>query len=482
MLNNFFATIGLEIHAVLSTKSKMFSNSKSCHNDKPNTNISYMDLALPGILPTVNKAAVEKGIALAHALNMNIDKHLFFDRKNYYYHDLPKGFQITQQFHPIGTNGKITLDNGNVIGIERIHLEEDTAKETTNNGKIYLDYNRSGMPLIEIVTKPDIHSSLDAVEFLTKLKRNLIFLDISNAKMEDGSLRVDVNISIAPVGSKQLGQRVEIKNINSFANVIKAINYEIKRQTELILKNEKILFATMRWNEQTNKTEFMRMKDSENQYNFIPEKNIGNIYLTDEFVNSTIAKINKTPDVIKQELKQLNIKDELIEQLLNDFDLYKVFTTVNTKINDPGLTISWVIIELVSYLKNKNKQITDLTNRQIELITKLLTLLKSEEINGKQAKIIFPEMLDDNKGPDIIMKEKNFIQIKDEKVLEELLNKIIDKNPNMLEQYDNRKERVLKYYLGILMAETKGQANPKTSNEVLIKIITNKLKNNGTRR
>lgn len=246
MLNNFFATIGLEIHAVLSTKSKMFSNSKSCHNDKPNTNISYMDLALPGILPTVNKAAVEKGIALAHALNMNIDKHLFFDRKNYYYHDLPKGFQITQQFHPIGTNGKITLDNGNVIGIERIHLEEDTAKETTNNGKIYLDYNRSGMPLIEIVTKPDIHSSLDAVEFLTKLKRNLIFLDISNAKMEDGSLRVDVNISIAPVGSKQLGQRVEIKNINSFANVIKAINYEIKRQTELILKNEKILFATMR--------------------------------------------------------------------------------------------------------------------------------------------------------------------------------------------------------------------------------------------
>lgn len=476
MLNNFFATIGLEIHAVLSTKSKMFSNSKSCHNDKPNTNISYMDLALPGILPTVNKAAVEKGIALAHALNMNIDKHLFFDRKNYYYHDLPKGFQITQQFHPIGTNGKITLDNGNVIGIERIHLEEDTAKETTNNGKIYLDYNRSGMPLIEIVTKPDIHSSLDAVEFLTKLKRNLIFLDISNAKMEDGSLRVDVNISIAPVGSKQLGQRVEIKNINSFANVIKAINYEIKRQTELILKNEKILFATMRWNEQTNKTEFMRMKDSENQYNFIPEKNIGNIYLTDEFVNSTIAKINKTPDVIKQELKQLNIKDELIEQLLNDFDLYKVFTTVNTKINDPGLTISWVIIELVSYLKNKNKQITDLTNRQIELITKLLTLLKSEEINGKQAKIIFPEMLDDNKGPDIIMKEKNFIQIKDEKVLEELLNKIIDKNPNMLEQYDNRKERVLKYYLGILMAETKGQANPKTSNEVLIKIITNKLK------
>lgn len=475
MLNNFIATIGLEIHAVLNTESKMFSDSKSSHNDKPNTNISYMDLALPGILPTVNKTAVQKGIALAHALDMKIDKCLFFDRKNYFYQDLPKGFQITQQFHPIGTNGKITLDSGNVINIERIHLEEDTAKEINNNGKIYLDYNRAGMPLIEIVTKPDIHSSLEAVEFLTKLKRDLVFLDISNAKMEDGSLRVDVNISITPIGSKKMGQRVEIKNINSFANVTKAINYEMKRQIELILKNEKILFATMRWDEQTNKTIFMRMKDSENQYNFIPEKNIGNIYLTDEFINETISKINKTPDLIKQELKELKIKDELIEQLLNDFDLYKVFTSVNTKINDPGLTISWVIIELVSYLKNKNKQINDLTNQQIALIAKLLALLKSEEINGKQAKIIFPEMLNDNKDPTFIMKQKNFIQIKDKKVLEELLSKIIDKNPNMLDQYDNRKERVLKYYLGMLMAETKGQANPKVSNEVLIKIITNRL-------
>ena len=475
MLNNFIPTIGLEIHCVLNTKSKMFSNSKSAHNEAPNLNISYMDLALPGIMPTVNKAAVEKGIALANVLGMKIDKQLFFDRKNYFYHDLPKGFQITQLFHPIGYNGQIKLDSGNVIEIERIHLEEDTAKEFSKNGKIYLDYNRAGMPLIEIVTKPDIHSTKDAIEFLTKLKRNLTFMDISNAKMEDGSLRVDVNISISPIGSKKLGQRVEIKNINSFANVAKAIDYEINRQTELILKNQEILFCTMRWDEQTNKTIFMRMKDTEAQYNFIPEKNISDIYLTDEFINEVISKLNKTPDAIKNELIKLKIKNELIEQLLNDFDLYKVFNNVNSIIKDPTLSISWVMVELVGYLKNKNKQICDLSSQQIELIIKLLILLKSEEINGKQAKIIFPEMLDNLKDPSIIMKEKKIIQIKDVKILEELLNKIIDKNSQMLEQYENRAERVLKYYLGILMAETKGQANPKMSNDILLKIIKNRL-------
>lgn len=476
MLNNFLATIGLEIHCVVNTKSKMFSNSRSEHNNKPNENICFTDLALPGTLPIVNKNAVEKGIALATVLNMQIDKNLFFDRKNYFYHDLPKGFQITQQFHPIGCNGHIKLDSGNIIRIERIHLEEDTAKEFTNNDKIHLDYNRAGMPLIEIVTKPDIHTAKEAIEFLTKLKRNLTFLDISNAKMEDGSLRVDVNISIAPVGLNKLGQRVEIKNLNSFANVAKAIDYEINRQTELILKNQEILSCTMRWDEQNNKTTFMRMKTTESQYSFIRETNIGDIYLSDEFINNVRRKLNKSPDKIKEELKQLKIKEELIEQLLNNFDLYKIFELVNSAIDDIALTISWVMVELISYLKSKNKQISDLLPNQIQLIIKLLKLLKSEEINGKQAKTIFPDMLDNLKEPSAIMKDKNLLQIKDEKVIEELLNKIIDKNLKMLDQYETREERVLKFYLGMLMAETKGQANPKISNNILIKIIKSRLK------
>ena len=476
MINNFIPTIGLEIHCSLNTKSKMFSDSKSCHNDKPNTNISFLDLALPGVLPTVNKEAVKKGIILANTLGMKIDKTLIFDRKNYFYQDLPKGFQITQQYHPIGRNGSIKLDDGTIINIERIHLEEDTAKEQTINGKTYLDYNRAGMPLIEIVCRPDIHSAQQAVEFLTKLKRNLVFMNISNGKMEDGSLRVDVNISVAPMGSKKLGERVEIKNINSFANVAKAINYEINRQIGLILKNQEIENCTRRWDETKNQTIFMRRKDTQIEYNYFSEPNICPIPLEDEFINNVLQHLNKTPDEIAKELKSKNLKSELIDQLLNDFELYKVFNTIESKINDINLAVSWIMVELVGYLKNNNLQITCINENHINLIVKLLDLLKSGEINGKQAKVIFPEMLKDQKDPTIIMEEKNIVQIKDEKVLEEILDKIINQNVKMLDQFANREERVLKYFLGMLMKETKGQANPNIANEILNKIIKNRLK------
>lgn len=476
MINNFIPTIGLEIHCSLNTKSKMFSDSKSCHNDKPNTNISFLDLALPGVLPTVNKEAVKKGIILANTLGMEIDKTLIFDRKNYFYQDLPKGFQITQQYHPIGRNGSIKLDDGTIINIERIHLEEDTAKEQTINGKTYLDYNRAGMPLIEIVCRPDIHSAEQAVEFLTKLKRNLVFMNISNGKMEDGSLRVDVNISVAPIGSKKLGERVEIKNINSFANVAKAINYEINRQIGLILKNQEIENCTRRWDETKNQTIFMRRKDTQIEYNYFSEPNICPIPLEDEFINNVLQYLNKTPDEIAKELKSKNLKSELIDQLLNDFELYKVFNTIESKINDINLVVSWIMVELVGYLKNNNLQIASINENHINLIVKLLNLLKSGEINGKQAKVIFPEMLKDQKDPTIIMEEKNIVQIKDEKVLEEILDKIIDQNVKMLDQFANREERVLKYFLGMLMKETKGQANPNIANEILNKIIKNRLK------
>lgn len=476
MINNFIPTIGLEIHCSLNTKSKMFSDSKSCHNDKPNTNISFLDLALPGVLPTVNKEAVKKGIILANTLGMEIDKTLIFDRKNYFYQDLPKGFQITQQYHPIGRNGSIKLDDGIIINIERIHLEEDTAKEQTINGKTYLDYNRAGMPLIEIVCRPDIHSAQQAVEFLTKLKRNLVFMNISNGKMEDGSLRVDVNISVAPIGSKKLGERVEIKNINSFANVAKAINYEINRQIGLILKNQEIENCTRRWDETKNQTIFMRRKDTQIEYNYFSEPNICPIPLEDEFINNVLQHLNKTPDEIAKELKSKNLKSELIDQLLNDFELYKVFNTIESKINDINLVVSWIMVELVGYLKNNNLQIASINENHINLIVKLLDLLKSGEINGKQAKVIFPEMLKDQKDPTIIMEEKNIVQIKDEKVLEEILDKIIDQNVKMLDQFANREERVLKYFLGMLMKETNGQANPNIANEILNKIIKNRLK------
>lgn len=222
----------------------MFSDAKNSHNDKPNTNISFFDLALPGVLPSINENAVKKALVLAKALNMQIDTLLRFDRKNYYYQDLPKGYQITQQYFPIGKNGYIEIADNKKIDIERIHMEEDTAKEQTINGHILLDYNRAGVPLIEIVSRPVIHSANEAVMYLTKLKQILVFMDISDGKMEDGSLRVDLNVSIAPHGLNQLGTKVEVKNLNSFANVAKAINYEIQRQSELLLKDLPVMQET----------------------------------------------------------------------------------------------------------------------------------------------------------------------------------------------------------------------------------------------
>lgn len=244
-MNNFLPTIGIEVHIALNTKSKMFSPSKNNHNDQINTNINEIDLALPGVMPSVNENAVVKAIRLATALNMKIDQNVRFDRKNYFYQDLPKGYQITQQFYPIGQNGKIDISNKS-IGVERIHIEEDTAKQIMLGDKLCLDYNRAGVPLIEVVSRPDIHSAVEAYEYLNNLRRIVSFLDISDAKMEDGSMRADINISIAPRGFDKLGTKVEIKNINSFNNIMKAIDYEIDRQSELLLTGNKIEQETRR--------------------------------------------------------------------------------------------------------------------------------------------------------------------------------------------------------------------------------------------
>jgi aspartyl-tRNA(Asn)/glutamyl-tRNA(Gln) amidotransferase subunit B len=240
-VNNFITTIGIEVHTELNTKTKMFSSSYVNSYDEVNTNINEIDLGLPGSMPTPNKEAVVKAIKLAKALNMKVDSLLRFDRKNYFYQDLPKGYQLTQQYFPIGKDGKI-LD----VNIERIHLEEDTAKQQIVDNKLCLDYNRCGVPLIEIVSKPDIHSSQQALRYLNELKRILIFLNISDGKMEDGSFRADINISVAPIGAKTLGTRAEIKNLNSFLAIEKAIDYEFNRQVRCLLKGEVLQQETRR--------------------------------------------------------------------------------------------------------------------------------------------------------------------------------------------------------------------------------------------
>ncbi|MCF0227210.1 MAG: Asp-tRNA(Asn)/Glu-tRNA(Gln) amidotransferase subunit GatB [Malacoplasma sp.] len=476
MKSNFTPVIGIEVHTALNTKSKMFTAAKNTHNARPNTNICPLDLGMPGLLPTVNEEAVKKGIILAYALDMDIDLNLRFDRKNYYYQDLPKGYQITQQFHPIGKNGEIKLDNGKTIGIERIHLEEDTAKEIIINDHILLDYNRSGVPLIEIVSRPDIANGQEAVEYLTKLKRILVFMGISDGKMEDGSLRADVNISVMPTGSSKFGTKVEIKNLNSFAAVAKAIDYEIDRQCKELLAGKNVVQETRKWDDAANKTAFMRSKTDTFQYYYFREPNINPIQLSEEFKSQTLANTPALPEAIAIDLRELNVNEKIINQLLDDYHLYKVFAAVYEATKNVELTITWVVVELLSYLKANNLSIENVTDQQIKLIGEMIKLLIAQDLNGKQAKIVFPIMLKESIDPEVVMEEQHLVQIKDPNVLRKYLIKIVDDNIKMLEQYETRGERVLKFYLGMLMKETHGQANPNVANEVLLEIIKEKLK------
>ena len=339
MKNLFELTIGIEVHVVLNSKTKMFSSSLSSHEGEVNNNINPIDLGHPGIMPSPNKKCIEKAIVLANALNMEIANKITFDRKNYFYQDLPKGFQITQQFNPIGKKGTIKLENGHIIEITRIHLEEDTAKQTKENGEILLDYNRSGMPLIEIVTEPCIKSSEDAALFLKELRRILIFNNISDAKMEEGSLRADINVSVKPIGSKMFGTRVEIKNINSINNVEKAIKYEFEQQVKQTLKNEEILMCTKKYNDKSEETEFMRLKTTNVDYHYMVESNIFYRTITNEYINKTIADNFVDINKIKENLINSKVANEYINLLLDNIFLYKKYEKINNNVNDPNESI-----------------------------------------------------------------------------------------------------------------------------------------------
>lgn len=470
-MNNFKTTVGIEVHTVVNSKSKMFSAVASKHNDETNTNINEIDIGLPGTMPSVNEFVVQKAICLANALHMKISKELTFDRKNYFYRDLPKGFQITQQFNPIGLNGyvEITLPSGSKkkIRVERIHMEEDTAKQIIQNDKVLLDYNRAGMPLIEIVSHPDIDSSEEAMAYLTELKRILNFAEISDAKMEDGSLRADVNISVAPYGSKTYGTRVEIKNINSISGVGKAIEYEQERQAGQYLLGKNVLQETRKYDDVKEQTLFMREKTVGVDYHFIPEPNILCLELDDSFIEDAKKQVKYSVDEIKQKLFDLKLDSKLVYQLLDDYPLYKTFNKVLEATNDANAAITWILVELVGLLKKDNKTIESISSKKIDYIIDMIKILKQGSINAKQSKSIIAEIYKSDLSPKEIIEKFGFKQITDEKEIAIILNSIIEKNKDMILKNKDRLERVEKMIIGQLMKETKGQANPIISNKVL---------------
>ncbi len=472
---NFLPTIGIEVHAALNTKTKMFSPAINKHMAAPNTFVNVIDLGLPGIMPTVNKGAVIKAMHLADALNMEMHAdYIQFDRKNYFYQDLPKGFQITQQYHPIGTNGFIAInENGEVkhIGVERIHMEEDTAKQTISGDKIDLDFNRCGSPLIEIVSKPEMHSAYQAAAYLTNLRQILKFANVSDAKMEQGSMRADINISVAPVGANYLGTKVEIKNINTINNVMKAIEFEIQRQIGLLLTGQTVQQETRRFDEATSSTIFMRTKSNAIDYCYITEPNITTIKLSVDQINSIMAQKPQSIASIQSHLLAEGLDQSQCDSLLDNYEMYRWFDAINSQVHKGDLVYKWLSVELSGLFNKQDMSFDTLDNFLIDNIADMLNRFLRDEINGKQAKAILECLVNDHLDVQTIIDQFGFKQITNEAEILAIVQEIASTKPNLLEEFIDNPNRIIKQLMGLVMKATNGQANPVITNQVVTNFL-----------
>ncbi len=476
MNNKYFVTIGLEIHIVLNTNTKMFSPAKNTHENTINNHLNEIDLALPGTLPSVNENAVKKAIQLANALHMKINANpITFDRKNYYYWDLPKNFQITQQFNPIGENGYVLLDDDNEtkITIERIQLEEDTAKQIKieNTNDLLLNYNRAGLPLIEIVSNPVLHSSKEVELYLTALKEICLFMDVSDAKMEDGSMRVDVNISLSK-DEKTFGTKVEIKNINSISNASLAAEYEIKRQTAILEKNEVVEQETRRFDDVSKTTIFMRKKSNAVDYRYMTEANILAIHTPQKFVDEVLNNAPIHPYIIKNNLKQNNLSKKDINLLLSDKKIYSLFMQAYEINKDYKDACRWILNELMGILNKQELTVNDLNDKSINDLFLFIKDYKDNKFNSKQAKDLFNKIFVSHLDYcNELKKLQNETKTYTDEELLKMLNDFLSTHLETKQELTTRYEKAEKFIMGSMMKLTKGQANP-----IRIKELLNKIK------
>ena len=462
-------TIGIEIHCQLKTKTKMFSGAPTSFGRKPNVCTNEIDLGHPGTLPCVNKEAVAKAIEACTSLHLTIDPLVKFDRKNYYYSDLPKGFQITQQFHPIGRNGYIMIDTEEgqkKIRINRIHMEEDTAKQFHLTKFSLLDYNRAGTPLIEIVSEPDMHNGEEAEKYVEALRQTLYYIGVSDCKMEEGSMRCDVNVSIAPKGSNTLGVKNEIKNLNSISHIGKAVDYEVARQKELLEKGEKVLQETRRFDEKTNTTVMMRRKEGNVDYKFFPEPNIFPIRLDANWIKNIQDSMPELPEERKARYtNDFGLNEHDINVLIANKEVGDFFEeTMKYSKNAKGVC-NWLLGEVQGWL-NKHEQTIVNTELKPEALAKLVEMIDTNEISSKQAK----ELIDDimtGKDPVESAKEKGLQQVTNTDELANMIKEVLDENAQAIEDFKAGKGRAVGFLVGQVMKKSKGQANPGLVNQIL---------------
>ena len=456
-------TIGIEVHVELKSLSKVFSNSKNNFNDPVNTNVNVIDLAYPGSLPRLNKEVINMAIKACLALNCDVTRLMHFDRKNYFYADLPKGFQITQQDTPIGTNGYIEIENGKKIRIERLHIEEDTCK-SIHSKETLLNFNRAGVPLLEIVSKPDIHSGLEAVQYVEKLRETLLYLGISDVKIEEGSMRCDVNVSVSD--NDTLGTKCEVKNIGSISNVKTAIDYEVSRQTELLKNGEIIKEQTRRYDDKTKTTILMRYKETGNDYRYFPEPDIPYFEITDEWIREIEKQMPILTDELKEKYEKLNINPQNIQTLISNRSLCMFLESVIDSVD--AVIASNILTSDISGYLNKNIVSIEDTKLTKEKFIELINMLEKEQLSSKQTKQIIPYLLETDKSISSLIEELGLVQITDNTKLQEIINNVLNNNQESVNDYKNGHENALKYLMGQIMKESKGQANPKLVNELLI--------------
>ncbi len=471
--------IGLEMHAEMKSNTKVFSPAKNSYNDISNLNVNKIDMAFPGILPLLNKECIEKAIEMALILKCDIPEIFMFDRKNYYYPDLPKGYQITQFNKPIGTNGVLTID---VDGIEKnidildIHLEEDSASLDHYSYFSLIDYNRAGVPLLETVTSPCMHSSKEAVAFLDTMKYIFRYTGISDADIKRGQIRCDVNVSMMEKDSKELGTKVEVKNVNNINNVEKTIEYEIKRQTELILngKKDEIVQETRRYDEATETTITMRSKIDAIDYKYFVEPNIPPYEITSDLINDIKSRISILPNEKKLKyINELGLNIIDANNLIKNKDVSEYFDNLINLGCDIKSSVNWVLNQISDYTNSNNISINELylTPDKLKFIIDQTIL---DKISSKQAKELFNKSLELQKDPKILIKELGMEQINDIDTIKDIIVNILDSNLDQIKLYKNGKTNMFDYFVGQVMKETKGKANPVLVKEILSSELDNK--------
>ena len=471
--NEYEVVIGLEVHAQVLSESKLFSSAPTKFGAEPNTQVSLVDAAFPGMLPVINEFCIKQAVKTGIGLNAKINKKSIFDRKNYFYADLPQGYQISQYKNPIVGEGSIVLDlttGEKIVGIERLHLEQDAGKSIhdIDPQNTLVDLNRSGVALMEIVSKPDLRSLEEVNAYIKKLRSIMRYLGTCDGNMQEGSLRADVNVSVRKKGQKEFGTRCEIKNVNSIKFMQMAIDYEANRQVDIIEEGGTIDQETRLFDIKKNETRSMRSKEDAHDYRYFPDPDLLPLELSDKFINDLKKNIPELPDEKKKRfIDKFKLSPYEANILVSDIETSKYFEEVIEK-SDVKLSTNWITGELFALLNEKNLEISQ-SPITAKNLSKLINLIKDGIISGKIAKSVFEIMADEGKDPQIIVEEKGLKQQSDPKEIEKLIDKVITNNPDKVKEYKSGKDKLFGFFVGQVMKVSGGKANPQLVNEILKK-------------